>query len=400
MYKTENEYGQSSRSLTAAMETLLQFLLLLGTFINTFFSASSQPYVGVNYGEIADNLPPPESTAHLLQSTTISKLRLYGADPAIIRALAGTNISLIIGTTNGEIASLAANPSAAVSWVSSNVLPFLPATSISAISVGNEILTAGDPTLSSQLLPAMQNLKAAIPAGIKISTVHSMAVLSQSDPPSSGMFKPDLAPLLKPILQFLHDNESPFMVNPYPYFAYQSDQRAETLAFCLFQPNSGRPDPGSGVTYTNMFDAQVAAVRAALVAAGFAGAEVVVAETGWPYNGDAGEAGATLENAKAYNGNLVAHLRGMGEPIETYIFALYDEDLKPGPTSERSFGLFKTDLTPIYDAGLTRSEGGTGQAVPAIAPAPTTAEDPIVPAISAAPAPAEDPAIVKSYLVL
>jgi hypothetical protein len=41
--------------------------------------------------------------------------------------------------------------------------------------------------------------------------------------------------------------------------------------------------------------------------------------------------------------------------VDTYLFALYDEDLKPGPGSERSFGLFKTDLTMVYDIGLSTS---------------------------------------------
>jgi hypothetical protein len=36
-----------------------------------------------------------------------------------------------------------------------------------------------------------------------------------------------------------------------------------------------------------------------------------------------------------------------GKSVDTYLFALYDEDLKPGPGSERSFGLFKTDLTMV-----------------------------------------------------
>ncbi|KAF2324567.1 hypothetical protein GH714_015317 [Hevea brasiliensis] len=64
------------------------------------------------------------------------------------------------------------------------------------------------------------------------------------------------------------------------------------------------------------------------------------------------EVGPSIENAKAYNGNLIAHLRSMvgtplmpGKSVDTYLFALYDEDLKPGPGSERSFGLFKPDLT-------------------------------------------------------
>lgn len=97
-------------------------------------------------------------------------------------------------------------------------------------------------------------------------------------------------------------------------------------------------------------------------ASGFKDVEIVVAETGWPYKGDPNEVGTTLENAKAYNGNLINHLRSKvgtplmpGKSVDTYIFALYDEDLKPGPSSERSFGLFKPDLTAVYDVGLAKS---------------------------------------------
>ncbi|RRT76529.1 hypothetical protein B296_00029915 [Ensete ventricosum] len=331
----------------------------------------SQSFVGVNYGQVADNLPPPEETARLLKSTTISKVRLYGADPAILRALAGTDISVVIGAANGDIASLASDPSAATNWVTANVLPFVPATSISVVAVGNEALSSGDATLASQLLPAMQNmysaLSAAVPsAGIKVSTVHIMTILAQSDPPSSGAFHPDLVPALEGVLAFLQKTGAPFMINPYPYFAYRSDPRPETLAFCLFQPNAGRHDAGSGVTYMNMFDAQLDAVGSAVAAAGFKGVEIVVAETGWPYRGDEGEVGATVENARAYNGGLVSHLRSLagtpmapGKSVDTYIFALYDEDLKSGPTSERSFGLFHPDLTPTYDVGLTRSSSSS-----------------------------------------
>jgi exo-beta-1,3-glucanase (GH17 family) len=33
-----------------------------------------------------------------------------------------------------------------------------------------------------------------------------------------------------------------------------------------------------------------------------------VAETGWPFKGDDNDVGPSIENAKAYNGNLIAHL--------------------------------------------------------------------------------------------
>jgi exo-beta-1,3-glucanase (GH17 family) len=66
---------------------------------------------------------------------------------------------------------------------------------------------------------------------------------------------------------------------------------------------------------------------------GFKNVEIVVAESGWPYKGDDNEVGPSIEIAKAYNGNLIAHLRSMvGTPLmpgkseDTYLFALYDED--------------------------------------------------------------------------
>ncbi|XP_043709540.1 glucan endo-1,3-beta-glucosidase 7 isoform X2 [Telopea speciosissima] len=340
---------------------------VLAALLQILHFATSQSFLGVNYGQVADNLPPPSSTANLLQSTSFSKVRLYGADPAIIKALANTGIDIVVGTSNGDIANLASDPNAAQQWINSNVIPFYPASNIILITVGNEVMSSSDNNLMSQLTPAMQNLQnalnsASVAGKIKVSTVHSMAVLSQSDPPSSGMFNPQYISTMKGLLGFLNATGSPFTINPYPFFAYQSDPRPETLAFCLFQPNSGRVDSGNNIKYTNMFDAQVDAIRSALNSIGFNGVEIVVAETGWPYNGDSNEVGPSVDNAKAYNGNLIAHLRsGVGTPlmpnksVDTYIFALYDEDLKPGPTSERSFGLFKPDLTMTYDVGLTKS---------------------------------------------
>lgn len=103
-------------------------------------------------------------------------------------------------------------------------------------------------------------------------------------------------------------------------------------------------------------------MHSALSAMSYEDIEIVVAETGWPSSGDNNEVGPSVENAKAYNGNLITHLRSLvgtplipGKSVDTYIFALYDEDLKPGPGSERAFGLFKTDLSMSYDIGLAKS---------------------------------------------
>ncbi|XP_071711183.1 glucan endo-1,3-beta-glucosidase 7-like [Rutidosis leptorrhynchoides] len=376
--------------------TVAAFHVLL--LLITISTVRSQSYIGVNYGTVADNLPPPSATAKLLQSTSFQKLRLYGSDPVIIKALANTGIGITIGAANGDIPAMASDVNFAKSWITTNVLPFYPASKIILINVGNEVLQYGEPELKAQLLPAMQNLQTAINDAslggkIRVSTVHSMSVLGASEPPSAGRFDSSVVDLLKGLLEFNKENGSPFMINPYPFFAYQTDPRPETLAFCLFEPNSGRPDPGSNAKYMNMFDAQVDAVRAALNAMAFNDVEIVVAETGWPYKGGDGEVGATVENAKAYNGNLVAHLRSMvgtplmpGKSIDTYLFALYDEDLKPGKLSEKSFGIYNVDLTPIYDAGLSKnSQGGDTAPTPTISPPAADAPGTTLPTNSSTP---------------
>lgn len=123
-------------------------------------------------------------------------------------------------------------------------------------------MSSTDRSLMYLLLKAMQNVQNALTEAmlggkIKVTTVHSLAILKRSDPPSSGRFDPTVEDLLKGLLEFNNATGSGFSFNPYPFFAYQSDPRPETLAFCLFQPNSGRLDPGTGIKYTNMFDAQV-----------------------------------------------------------------------------------------------------------------------------------------------
>ncbi|KAL8128203.1 hypothetical protein AgCh_014965 [Apium graveolens] len=224
--------------------------------------ASSESYLGINYGQVANNLPPPREVAKLLQSTSIQKVRLFGADTTIIQSLANTNIEIAIGASNTDIPALAADPNFAKSWINSNIIPFYPSSKITTVNVGNEIMSTLDRSLMYQLLKAMQNVQNALNEAmlggkIKVTTVHSMTILKKSDPPSGGRFDPTVEDLLKGLLEFNNATGSGFSINPYPFFAYESDPRPETLAFCLFQPNSGRVDPGTGIKYTNMFDAQV-----------------------------------------------------------------------------------------------------------------------------------------------
>lgn len=141
---------------------------------------------------------------------------------------------------------------------------------------------------------------------------------------------------------------------------------------------------GNGFRYFSLFDAQIDAVFAAMSALKYDDVAVVVTETGWPSKGDSTETGASVENAAAYNGNLVRRvLSGGGTPLRpkadltVYLFALFNEDNKSGPTSERNFGLFYPNEQKVYDIPFTveglrsyhdnrppSSSGGQGKGTP------------------------------------
>lgn len=125
-------------------------------------------------------------------------------------------------------------------------------------------------------------------------------------------------------------------------------------------------DPNTRLRYDNMLYAQVDAVVFAMAKLGFSDIEVRVSETGWPSKGDANEVGATVQNAAVYNRNLVwRQMRNEGTPLrprsglEVYLFALFNEDLKPGPTSERNYGLFQPDGKMAYNVGLSSAMSTT-----------------------------------------
>ncbi|ERN07854.1 hypothetical protein AMTRI_Chr08g162530 [Amborella trichopoda] len=338
--------------------------------------------IGVNYGTLADNLPPPAQVATFLKTQTyIDRIKLFGADPAILQAFANTGISVVISAANDEIVPLSKAPAAA-QWVADHVLPFVPATKIIAISVGNEVLATSDKNLIAHLLPAMRSLHTALvnrnlSSSIYVSSPHSLGILRASEPPSSGQFRKGYDHVvIAPILAFHRETRSPLFINPYPYFGFKPD----TLDYALFKPNPGKFDPVTGKNYTNMFDAQMDAIYSAAKKLGFDDVDMVVAETGWPSIGDPNEPAVNMANAVSYNGNLIRHVSSwVGTPMmprkkfETYIFSLFNENLKPGSTAERNFGLFKADLTPVYDVGVMK--GQSGAPTPAnpspVTPAPT-----------------------------
>ena len=112
-------------NISSALMALSIFFFSLFLFLFSNSPADAESFIGVNYGLLADNLPSPSDAAKLLQSTSIQKVRLYGADPTIIKSLAGTGVGIVIGVANGDLPSLASDLNVASQWIGTNVLPFL-----------------------------------------------------------------------------------------------------------------------------------------------------------------------------------------------------------------------------------------------------------------------------------
>ncbi|MQL68113.1 hypothetical protein Taro_000435 [Colocasia esculenta] len=376
-------------------------------------SSASGGLLGVDYGRDADNLIPPEKVVELLKANGIGAASIYDGDAQVIQAFRGSGIKLVVSLRNELLAQAARDPNFAGTWVWEHVGQYFPATQIEAVSVGNEV-THQRPDLTQFLLPAMQNVFNAInnlghADKIKVSTPFAFSAVSVSFPPSKGSFRGDLQPLVRQILQFLDRTGSYFMINIFPFFTYR-DVPNISREYFLGLPNPGVRDPDSGRVYQWLLHAQIDATLSAMAALGFGNTaavsnatvggaysqsgvkrKVAIKETGCPHCGrgwgrwnraileetDAGgsilnaslaqEKGCSLQNAQTYNSNLVRTILSgkTGTPLypdadmDVYIFSLFNENLKQGPESERSFGLFYPDGTKVYDVPFPSPGAGS-----------------------------------------
>ncbi|CAI8617249.1 unnamed protein product [Vicia faba] len=104
--------------------------------------------------------------------------------------------------------------------------------------------------------------------------------------------------------------------NVYPYIAYVGDKQNIHLDYAVFNQQGN-----NGAGYQNLFDAQLDLVYAALEKVGGSNLQIV-----------------------SGNGTV----KKPGVAIETYLFAMFDENQKNGAPTEQHFGLFNPDKSPKY----------------------------------------------------
>ncbi|XP_055800901.1 glucan endo-1,3-beta-glucosidase 3-like [Solanum dulcamara] len=352
--------------MKSSMDLLL--LLLISHLVTFAHSVDEEAFVGVNIGTDVSDMPSPAQVVALLKAQQIRHIRLFDADQAMLLALAHTEIRVTVSVPNDQLLGIGQSNATAANWVSRNIISHVPATNITAIAIGSEVLTTL-PNAAPLLVSAMKFIHSALVAAnldtnIKVSTPHSSFIILDSFPPSQAFFNRSLDPVMVPLLKFLQDTGSYFMLNVYPYYDYMKSNGVIALDYALFRPlppNKEAVDSNTLLHYTNVFDAIVDAAHFSMSYLNFS-IPIIVTESGWPSKGDSSEPDASLDNANTYNSNLIRHvLNNTGTPkhpgvaVSTYIYELYNEDLRPGSISEKNWGLFDSNGVPVYIMHLTGS---------------------------------------------
>lgn len=363
--------------------------------------------MGINYGQVGNNLPSPSDAVPLVKNLGIGRVRLFNPNAETLLALSGSGLQVVIGMGNDVIPSLT-DAATADQWILQHIVPYYPSTNITTILVGNELFT--DTSLSAtwvQLVPAMKNLQTSLQnrnlTSIKLSTAAELNTLGWSYPPSKGVFRTDIAvSVMTPLLQFLNETGSYLYINVYPYFGWRDDSSYIPMDYALFTRKTAFIVDGNK-SYFNLLDAQLDAMAAAMERVGYGDVRLAISETGWPTVGAAGsnETSDPTVNAKIYNTNLIEYVLGRkGTPrrpgvfVPTFVFALFNENLKPGGVAEQNWGVLYSNGSKVYELAWTEQSITTEAPAPSIALAPTPALPAPVPApvlASSVPAPGVAP---------
>lgn len=230
------------------------------------------------------------------------------------------------------------------------------------MAVGNEpFLAAYNGSNIRTMFPALRNIQRALnEAGlgrIKATIPQNADVYeSGTEGPSKGNFRSDIRDLMIQIVQFFEDNDTPFLVNIYPFLSLYLNPDFP-VEFAFFDGGATPVQDGS-TSYNNMLDANLDTLVWSLRKAGASKVKIIIGEIGWPTDGT-----ANADNRMAkrfYDGYFRKMATRRGTPlypgyIEYYLFSFTDENIKsvaPGDF-ERHWGLFTYDGQPKFPMDFT-----------------------------------------------
>ncbi|MCO5568739.1 hypothetical protein L7F22_022439 [Adiantum nelumboides] len=347
---------------------LVPILIAHILYIAAIISRGAEAAIGVNWGTHAAHPLPPQSVVRMLRANKITKVKLFDSDSSVLRALANTGIEVMVAVPNELLITLT-NAAQANIWVQNNVLRYIPiGTNIRYVAVGNEpFLRAYNGTFIAATYTALRNIQEALNNNrmgdrVKATVPLNADVLQGSSRPSETVFRPEISTRLLPIVSYLAQNESPFIINFYPFLSLYFDKNFP-VNYAFFSGAGVTPVRDGAYTYTNVFDASYDSLVVALRKAGYGNMSIILGEIGWPTDGNVN---ANENYAQKFNQGLVDHLVSKrGTPlrpnidIDAYLFSLIDEDMKtiaPG-NFERHWGILAYNGKRKYSLSLSGPGG-------------------------------------------
>ena len=347
--------------------TALRFII--STFIKTYIvtalimSLSSGHKVGVNFAlKLQRNPLGNREAARILLAKfpLITKAKIFDHDVAVLEALRSEGIKhVIIAVPNFQVNALARDRAFSSQLVGNVIEPQISKGLSLTVAISNEPFAPWNNIGPDVLVNAYRNLRSSLAAknlsgSVKITIPFYSGILEKTYPPSAGCFDKSKIAALRSLTALLYEDRSSFDINLYGFFAHRDQPKDVSLSYALGETGH----TVDGVTYNGLLQAQVAAVRAALLRLDSrftdSGLPIVVGETGWP---TAGHGSASVENAAKYAKNAVA------SGISLYLFEAFDEKLKSrdsgagaaGDVIEDNWGIFTESGLPKY--GIAALQG-------------------------------------------
>lgn len=81
--------------------------------------------IGVNWGTISLHRMSPSTVVDLLKDNKIQKVKLFDADPDVMKGLMGSGLEVMVGIPNDMLALLSSSVAASDLWVSQNVSRYM-----------------------------------------------------------------------------------------------------------------------------------------------------------------------------------------------------------------------------------------------------------------------------------
>ncbi|PSS36029.1 Glucan endo-1,3-beta-glucosidase [Actinidia chinensis var. chinensis] len=152
----------------------------------------------------------------------VEQLTLHDPSPVILQALSHTGVSVAISVGNDHLNEVSNSVNLAENWVRTHVLSHYPATKITTIVVGNTVLCNRKQEHQIGLvLPSVKNLFHSLTRwGLEREITVSASLSSNCLNPSSASYRDDLADkFIRPLLEYLQNTNSTYLVNPPPNFS-------------------------------------------------------------------------------------------------------------------------------------------------------------------------------------